>query len=312
MLGGTGGMRLIITAIFLVSLGACTSSTESQPAPDTTLGVDTHSAADTTRNDTTEEDSSHTPTPDTIVRTPDTSPPPPPPPGVATGRVINVYDEPLSGAFVLVCTDSYCVSGETNEDGVYTVSELDVAPHKIEVGGGEYLSIVFYQDVVAEGPSSATRDIVLIEAPAEDVPWLETEGGTVSLANDQLTLSIAPDDLSYPFGFSEEIQRVAASSVALSQLPPYDQEPWVGLESGSQAFHLAPLGLKTVGAPFTVTIQSPNATPGDYYTIWFVDPDHGTLLAGGGATAQEDGTITSDSDASLTLLSTLLVIPSKP
>jgi hypothetical protein len=228
--------------------------------------------------------------------------------GTVQGRVVTTAGDPLAGAYVLVCNADFCVSGETDGDGKYDVSDLTLVEYKIKVQGSQlgYANMLFFQDLAVKDVVTAPRDLVVVESTGTMEPWVPDEGGTVTLAGGMLELSVDPGDLKYPLGFTKE---VLAVSVPIDALPPYDQEPWVGSEEGAFAFYLNPVGVKALEGVFSFRVLGANAVADATYSVWAVDDKTAHMEPVGNATADADGNIVSDADCGMKLLSTLLILP---
>ena len=228
--------------------------------------------------------------------------------GTVQGRVVTTAGDPLAGAYVLVCNADYCVSGETGDDGKYDVGDLTLVEYKIKVQGSQlgYVNMLFFQDLPVKDVVTAPRDLVVVESNVDLQPWVPEDGGTVILAGGMLELSVDPGDLKYPLGFPKE---VLAVSVPIDVLPPYDQEPWIGSETGAFAFYLNPVGVKTLEGVFSFRVLGVNAAADATYSVWAVDDKTAHMELVGNATADADGNIVSDADCGMKLLSTLLILP---
>jgi hypothetical protein len=228
--------------------------------------------------------------------------------GSVQGRVVTIEGDPLAGAYVLVCNADYCVSGETGIDGQYDVGQLTLVEYKIKVQGSQlgYANMLFFQDLPIKDVVTAPRDLVAVESTEDMQSWVPDDGGTVTLAGGMLELSVDPGALKYPLGVPKE---VLAVSVPIDALPPYDQEPWIGSETGAFAFFINPVGVKTLEGVFSFRVLGANAAADATYSVWTVDDKTAHMEPVGNATADAEGNIVSDADCGMKLLSTLLILP---
>ena len=102
-----------------------------------------------------------------------------------------------------------------------------------------------------------------------------------------------------------------ATRVATEHLPPYDVEPWVGLEEGTLAFHINPVGVECE-EDISFRVLGEAYEQGALFDVWAVHETQGILELLGGASVDADGAISSDAGLPLRALTTLLLIEAQP
>jgi hypothetical protein len=231
------------------------------------------------------------------------------PTGHITGRIVNADGMGIGAAKIICCTATVCINVDTDADGYYLVSDILIEPRKMQVldTTNTYMSILFYQEVVADSTSSLGRDVILPTTTETAASWTEDEGGSVSLAGGKLELTAASGVLDYPLGTA--VEEVLAQELEVSDLPPYDEEPWAGVESMSYAFLFDPVHIVSEEAVELKITATETLVPGEQYQIWSVEPDTATLIDCGTATVDSNGHIVSDSSSDLKHLSIIIVIP---
>ncbi len=228
--------------------------------------------------------------------------------GHVLGRVVGPDGAGLAAIKVLACTESTCVRGETDGDGRYDIDGLLLLPQKMQVFGSPkgYLDFYYFQDVTAQNPNTAPRDVVTFPLP-ETTPWPKAQGGAVTVAGGALTLEADAGSFRYPLGAAEE---VGAVEVAASDLPPLDVEPWMGHTAGTRAFVIHPLGVEALdGAAFRVATVGAGLPAGAAYTAYTVDSKHGTLVELGALAVGSDGELVIPRAMGLTKLGQILFVP---
>ncbi len=228
--------------------------------------------------------------------------------GHVMGRVVGPDGTGLAALKVLACTESTCVRGETDADGRYDIDGLLLLPQKMEVFGSPkgYVDFYYFQDVTADNPNTAPRDVVTFPLP-DTTPWPKDQGGAVSVAGGALTLEADAGGFRYPLGAAQE---VGAVQVSAEDLPPLDSEPWQGRAAETVAFVVHPLGITaTEGAAFRVATVGAALPPGAPYTAYTVDSKHGTLEEIGALTVSPDGELIIPRAMALTKLGQLIFVP---
>lgn len=278
----------LLLAVALASAGAC----DAGAAPATT-----NTAADSS-TDGGSSDAAPTDTPSDA--TPHT--------GHVLGRIVGPDGAGLAHLKVIACTDSTCVRGETDDQGRYDIDGLLLLPQKMQVFGSPkgYVDFYYFQDVTADNPNTAPRDIVTFPLP-EMTPWPKAEGGPVTIAGGALTLDADAGGFRYPLGAAQE---VGALKVGTADLPPLDAEPWVGHAAQTLAFVIQPLGVEAMdGAAFRVATVGAGLTPDAAYTAYTVDSKHGTLHELGALTVDAAGELVVPRSMGLTKLGQLFFVP---
>ena len=232
--------------------------------------------------------------------------------GSITGRVINRGSEPLSGMKIMACCSTICRTSTTDANGEYFFTDMIIEPRHVQVYDftGVYLSVLYYQDVIADELHVLSRDVILpdLTTPPKSLPI--ATGGTVLLADGALELTLPPNSLEYPLGYDEEV--IQAERLAGEEIPPYDVEPWLEQKEGSFAFALYPHKIQTSeSASFKVKtgITQPEGTK---YQIWTAFFTEATLHRVGTATVDANGHLVSDADAMVKDLTTIVLIPDLP
>jgi len=199
------------------------------------------------------------------------------PPGSISGRIIDEMGNGLGGIKMLSCTESLCVSGETDDYGEYLFYDLGPSPQKMQAtdATGVHMSVIFYQECVSGEHGTLTRDVIMPLRQTPEVSWPEEQGGTVELADGALIIILEEGSLDYPLGYFDEKMR--AEAVPGERLPPYDQEPWAGQEERVMGYYLYPphiMADPSAGVQAAVS----GSVMGDVYDIWSVDPDTAKLI----------------------------------
>jgi hypothetical protein len=224
------------------------------------------------------------------------------------GALVDDGGRPAAGVKVSACTEKTCIVGTTGDDGRYAIGGLPVEPHKIEILGAMkgFATMVFFQEVEAGLEGRPSRSIVLHGLPEESVAWPATTGGDVALLEGRLELGAGPEVLKYPAGTLDK--SVQAIELDLADLPPFDVEPWRGKEAGSMAFLLNPFPLKAASS-IALTITGVEAPAGKLFTIYAAHPVTGRLESSGVLVADGEGQLELQPGASLTSLTTWVVVP---
>ena len=231
-----------------------------------------------------------------------------------TGLVVDNQCNPLSGFKVLCCTDESCVPTDTLADGTFYLGGImNEIPRKVRIVGvtqGYYDALV-YLPISADSLTIASKPIVL--APLSDYVTLGVEdGGTATLAEGQLEVTVAPGAMKYPLGhFTEEL---SAQRVDMSLVGPFDMTPWAERD-GSMAFVFDPYEMKVEPSEsgedaLTIAIHAEDHAPaGTVYDLWSADTHYAHMVAAGTATVGDDGVIRVDAGHSIKELQTLVIAP---
>lgn len=226
------------------------------------------------------------------------------------GSLESATGEPVVGVRVSACTHETCITGQTAADGTYLVQRLPVEPHKVEILGAAkgFMTLAFFQDVVPGEVARATRTVILPRLTNAAVSWTTAQGGTASVAGGKLELQAGADVLRYPIGTPEEEMVVEAVAVPLNELVPYDIEPWKGKESSSMAFLINPFPL-TAGESIGLKVKDVGAAANKLFTLYAANASTGELDEAGILVADADGNLVLQPGASLTQLTTLVIVP---
>ena len=223
--------------------------------------------------------------------------------GSVTGKITDTDAVALEGVMVLACDDDSCITAKTDAGGLYTIG-LPLGWRKMQLMGTAKgkMNMLYYQNVEGTEPTAVSRDLVLVDMPTEDAAALPKEGGgTAVLVGGELKITAADGVAVYPIGSVEEVY---ASKSAAAHLPPYDQDdPWLGKEDGTFAFHINPLpvGVSEEGQTFDFSVTG---GAGDY-VAYYVNSHYGTLHEIGQVSADADGNIT----GTVPELTTLILVP---
>lgn len=278
-----------------------TDATDAQSTSDGNDGVDGIDAADGTDGSNSADGTDGADTADAVDGQLEKT-------GGVTGRLIKVDGSPVTNASVLVCAD-FCVVADLDDNGEYLVEELPPGQYKIRATASSQglMNMEFPQTVAADEIALLTRDVVMIDAVEDAIEWPVDTGGEIALAKGQLLLTADAGDLKYPLGMTEAAH---AAFVKTEYLPPYQTEPWSGLDSATYAFHINPDGIEaTLGISFVV--KDTEANKDDKYAVYTVNASTGLLEEVGTATGDENGQILSDTDTRIKVLATLILIQTK-
>ena len=228
--------------------------------------------------------------------------------GSVAGKIVNASGNGLMGMRLLACTDSLCMSGETDANGEYLFENLAVEPLKMQLEDPSkvYLTILFYQDVVADQRSVLSRPVVMPKVQGSAAALSEANGGTASVAGGALTLTAASGVLEYPFGYNDD--EVFGEYVGGADIPPYNVEPFLADVENAFAFMLQPVGTKSSQAvSFTISdhVTQPELTVYDVYEV----TGKAKLNAIGTATVNASGDLVSDAATNWTELTGLVLVP---
>ena len=233
------------------------------------------------------------------------------PTGTVAGRLVHPDGSGIPAMRMLACTASICYWDETDSDGRFLVSDLTLEPLKMQTGdpSGTHLDLIFYHLLDTEEISELPEDIIVpLRDGQPSTPWAE-DGGTVTLANGLLELSVEPGALSYPFGTLEDAVR--AMRLEGADLPIYDWTPWDAQVDETFAFVVNPVGVQAEPGA-TLRVHGVTAPPCSVYRIWTVAAKTGALSHAGTATVVEtdDGLVlVSDPDAEIGEFTTLVFSP---
>ncbi len=229
--------------------------------------------------------------------------------GAVAGRIINAEGEPIAGLPILCCSLQICLTGATDGDGVYFITDIDADDsYKMQVTdrNGTYTSLIYYQAIVGGELSLLDGDLVLPNIRSDLVAWAAESGGSVTLANGALTLIANPEELEYPLGFDEEIQ---ADRIEGLQLPPYPSTPWGEAVESVFGFVFNPVHIHSSGA-LSFEVRDDGVGPnGSVWQVWSLEPDMGILEEVGTATVNADGVLVSDENTQLHHVTTIIFAP---
>jgi len=230
-------------------------------------------------------------------------------PGTISGRVVNADGVGLVGIKMLSCTLSLCVSGETGANGEYLFEDIDPEPQKMQAtdATGAYMSVLFYQECISEEHEKLSWDVIMPERKTAVISWPEGQAGDLVVADGALTLSVVEGALDYPLGFFDE--NIRAEYVSGAHLPPYNVQPWAGMEEGVFAYYFYPLHIMAEPSAAFSAVMEESVAEGTEYEIWSVDPDSARVEQVGKAVVGADGLLTSAPDAELEHLSALILVP---
>ena len=177
-----------------------------------------------------------------------------------TGVVLDNDCAPLPDFKVLCCTDESCVPTDTQADGTFYLGGImNDVPRKGRIVGVThgYYDALIYLPVGGDELTIASKPIVL--APLGDYATLASEsGGSATLAQGQVELTVAAGSMKYPLGhFTEEL---SAERVDTSLIGPFDVSPWA--ESvGTMAFVFDPYDMKIEPTTPRFSAPIPRAMP---------------------------------------------------
>lgn len=226
--------------------------------------------------------------------------------GAIEGRLVNVAGKTVGLAYLLICDAGGCTTAQADGKGEFLVKDMTVGMYKIQVLADDlgYMNMEYPQWVEADKNNSAGQDIVLVERQGDPVPWKPDDGGSVTLADGQLTLSIVAGDLKFPLGLNKEIWAAAVPHV---YLPPFGDEAWTD-DSEVYAFHINPLGVISTGASFGLSVSAKEGSTFSSFSVWSVQADTGLLVSAGSVSKDENGQIVSTTDLELHELTTLILV----
>jgi len=222
-----------------------------------------------------------------------------------SGRLVDSTGAPAAGVFVLACTGTLCLNGETAADGTYSfTSQVRTEKHKMQVNGfiKGYMSFNFFQDPATD-PALGT-DVVVFDRPNSASPLPKETGGTAELAGGELVI-VAPAGIKYDIGEPNEL---TAIKVPIDQLPPYDFDPTTCSTNPSVAYYINPLKTKLQEGTFQVTAKI-GASPGAKYGIWVVDANTAEVHKEATGTADANGDVVQDAGTTLRHLDALIFVP---
>ena len=225
----------------------------------------------------------------------------------AAGAIVASDGTPAAGVRVSACTLQTCIIGTTDANGRYAIQSLPVVPHKMEILGNPkgFMTMVYHQEMTPGMLAVAPREVVLPRLGQENVAW-PSSGGTAVVAGGKLELSSTAGDVSYPIGTEDESLDVAV--MPIDDLPPFDNEPWVGKESKSFAFVVNPFPMKVEGA-IGLKVLGAKAKAGAPYRLYSADHLAGTLHEVGSLVADDQGDIVLQPGATLEDLTTIVIAP---
>jgi len=303
--------RIPLIIFLFLGFVAC-SGNDNEATPSTDTGTSTSNddvTAEEPDTSDTDEATPDTDEPDSQPKAEIDEPPvdvPEPEVGAIEGRLVNVAAKPVGLAYLLICDEGGCTTVQADGKGEFLVQDMTVGMYKIQVLADDlgYMNMEYPQWVEADKVNSAGEDIVLIERQGDPVSWKPDDGGSVSLADGQLTLSIAAGDLKFPLGLSKEIWAAAVPEI---YLPPFGDEPW-SQDSEVYAFHINPLGVISKGASFGLSVTAKEGSTLSTFSVWAVQADTGQLQAAGSVSKDENGQIVSTTDLELHELTTLILV----
>lgn len=224
------------------------------------------------------------------------------------GTLVDESGKPAAGVKVSACTAATCIMGTTGDDGRYAIGSLPVEPHKIEILGAMkgFATVVFFQDIEAGLEGRPPKSVVLHALPDESTAWAPASGGDVSILGGRLELGAGADVLKYPAGTIDKA--VQAIEIDISELPPFDVEPWKGKESESMAFILNPFPLKATET-IELAITGVTAKAGTLFTIYAAHPTTGRMESSGVMMADGEGRLELQPGGSLKSLTTWVIVP---
>jgi hypothetical protein len=120
-------------------------------------------------------------------------------------------------------------------------------------------------------------------------------------------LTAQPASLIYPFGFTDDMIR--GLQIPASEIPPQNEEPWLGYEEESIAFLMNPVDVRSK-EPLSLKIQDGgDRAVGAQFSVWSFNSSKGKMEMVGVATVQDDQTLLGDPDLVLTRVTLLVLIP---
>ena len=175
--------------------------------------------------------------------------------GSIAGRIVNRAGESLEGLKILACSSSLCMTADTDANGEYLVTDMNIEPRHVQVTDltDTYMGVLFYQDVIPNELNVLSRYVVLPNLSGAPSSLPMATGGTVTLANGALELTAPANAIEYPFGYDGEV--IQAERLEGDEIPPYDIEPWMSRKADSFAFAFYPQNTKA----------SENVTSGDHW-----------------------------------------------
>jgi len=226
------------------------------------------------------------------------------------GALVADDGSPVAGVRVAACTEMTCIVANSATNGEYIVQRLPVEPHKVEILGGNkgFMTVAFFQDVLPGELARAKRPVLIPKLTEQAELWLAKSGGTVTVAGGKLVLTAKANVLRYPIGTPEEEMLVEAVEIPVAKLLPYDSEPWKGKESKSLAFVVNPFPL-TATESIGLTVTGVGASPNSLYRLYAAHSTTGELDEVGVLAADANGNLVLQPGASLTHLTTLVVVP---
>jgi hypothetical protein len=225
------------------------------------------------------------------------------------GQIVNAEGEGLYDKRVLCCSHTICYSASTDEDGRYEIIDIDPDDvYKMQVADPTrtYSSIYFYQETAAGQMSQLSAPIILPRRQFELMSLPVAEGGVVSLAGGEITLTVDMASIKYPVGLEEMLM---ADRVLGSSLPPYRNTPWSGDGSRLIAYTFNPSPI-TSESPIHFEVNYPEVgPPGSRFNVFSVNVETAAMDAVGSATVGMDGILRGDEGGTLQHLATLVFEP---
>lgn len=225
-----------------------------------------------------------------------------------TGRVVTQERAGFAGARVAACSDVDCPFSTADDEGFFLHDRMDPLPRRFEIFGqyDQFGSVVFRREFTG-GQLVDVGEVVVSATTGPRAEWPKDTGGTVVIADGMLELTAGPDEIRWPLGTVDF--DVQAAVVAVEDIPPYNEQPWVGREDGTVGFAIVPfdlLGKAPVEARVLTGVTKPAGTK---YDVYHSDPLDGRLELAGTATVDADGVLATDEDCDLRDLTFILFVP---
>ncbi len=302
----------------LLTIGACAlvigACGDSDGDDDTTGGddvTDTSNPDDTGMTDT-----------DAPIENRFTDHTPPAGSGAIGGRLLDSNGDPISGFRAFACSDQECPLTQSGDDGLFLFGDLfpdrerAIYAHGIHAFDSttpQYANVILAANAVAD-TTQDIGDLVLPSLTGEPVAALASAGGTFTLANGELEVTVPAGALKYGLGTPESNQVLQGGRVGIDQLPRYAERPWLGNEARSHAFSVAPWELRSE-EPMSFKVFNTGEPEGTIFTVYMVRPFtesieiRGEPEAIGTAIVDADGTAVSEPGAMLTTMMVVILVP---
>ena len=228
--------------------------------------------------------------------------------GSVAGKIVNASGNGLMGMRLLACTDSLCMSGETDANGEYLFENLAVEPLKMQLEDLE--QGVLNDSFLSRRRGRSAKRFVSARGDAEGARECCCLVGGQRRDGIRCGWCVDADGRIRRFGIPFWLQRRRSFGeyVGGADIPPYNVEPFLADVENAFAFMLQPVGTKSSQAvSFTISdhVTQPELTVYDVYEV----TGKAKLNAIGTATVNASGDLVSDAATNWTELTGLVLVP---